>query len=342
MLPPFRNEPLTDFSDPKQEAAFRAALEQVKAEIGHAYPLVIDGERMSLSQTFASRNPARPAEAVGQFADGAASHVDAAIAAATRAFAAWQFVPVEERARYLLRAAAELRRRKHEFSAVMVLEVGKSWFEADADSAEAIDFLEYYARQAVRIADSSHLLTEYPGEQLGLYYIPLGVGRDHPAVELPLRHPDGMIASAMVTGNTAVFKPAEQSPWIGWKVCELFWEQGLPPGVLNFLTGPGEVVGARMVEHPQTRFVSFTGSREVGTRIYENTAKVQPGQKWLKRAILEMGGKDAVVVDETASARNGGAGDRRQRLRLPGAEVFGGIAGDLRGRRVRRPSPSVW
>jgi 1-pyrroline-5-carboxylate dehydrogenase len=193
-----------------------------------------------------------------------------------------------------------MRRRRHEFSATMVLEVGKSWAEADADTAEAIDFMEYYARQALRIADSSHLLVQNPGEELGLYYIPLGVGIVIPPWNFPLAIPTGMMTAALVAGNTVILKPAEPSPWIAWKLCELFWNQGLPPGVLNFVSGPGRSTGARMVEHPQTRFISFTGSREVGIRIFEEASKVRPGQIWLKRSVLEMGGKDAVVVDETA------------------------------------------
>ncbi len=300
MLTPYIPESLTRFADPHEEAAMRAALDKVKSEIGRTYPLVIDGERISLTHTFQSLNPARPAEVVGTFAEADASHADLAIAAAARAFETWKFVPVADRARYVLRAAAEMRRRKHEFSATMVLEVGKSWAEADADTSEAIDFMEYYARQAVRIADSSGLLTHSSGEDLALHYIPLGVGAVIPPWNFPCAIPTGMLASAIVTGNTVVFKPAELSSWIAWKVCELFWDQGLPPGVLNFVSGPGRVVGERMVDHPQTRFISFTGSREVGIRIYERAAKVHPGQKWLKRSILEMGGKDGVVVDETA------------------------------------------
>jgi 1-pyrroline-5-carboxylate dehydrogenase len=300
MLPPYRYEALTDFSDPQQESAFRVALERVKSQIERTYPLVIDGNQVAVGQTFASLNPSRPSEAVGHFALGNAAHADAAIAAASAAFETWKYTSVEERVRYVVRAAAEIRRRKHEFSATMVLEVGKSWAEADADTAETIDFLEYYARQALRITDSSALLTHSPGEQLALHYIPLGVGAIIPPWNFPCAIPTGMLGSALVTGNTVVFKPAEQAMWIGWKICEVFWAQGIPPGVLNFVTGPGEVVGARMVEHPQTRFISFTGSRAVGVRIYEEAAKVRPGQKWLKRAILEMGGKDGVVVDETA------------------------------------------
>lgn len=301
MLPDYQNEPLTDFSHAANASAFEAALHTVKAMLGRAYPLIIDGAAVTLAETFPSTNPARPAEVVGHFAQGNADHVEQAIAAATRAFERWRFVPVQERARYVLRAAAEMRRRKHEFSAMMVLEVGKSWVEADADTAEAIDFLEYYARQALRMTDSSGLLTPYPPEQLSLEYIPLGVGAIIPPWNFPLAIPTGMLGAALVTGNTLVFKPAEQSPFVAFKMCELFWNSGLPAGVLNFLTGPGHIVGARMVEHPHTRFISFTGSREVGVRIHEIAAKVQPGQRWLKRVILEMGGKDAVVVDETAA-----------------------------------------
>jgi 1-pyrroline-5-carboxylate dehydrogenase len=300
MLNPYRPEALTDFSQPGQVAAFHAALNTVKARIGRHYPLVINGRSVETGQTFATRNPARPAEALAHFIDGTADHADQAIRAATDAFQTWQYVPVKDRARYLLRAAAEMRRRKHEFSALMVLEVGKSWYEADADTSEAIDFMDYYARQAVRIADASDQLTPYPPEQLGYYNIPLGVGAIIPPWNFPCAIPAGMLAAALVTGNTLVFKPAEQSSWIAWHVAELFWDQGLPPGVLNFVTGPGEVVGARMVQSPLTRFISFTGSKAVGLWIYEQAAKVQPGQRWLKRAILEMGGKDAVLIDETA------------------------------------------
>ncbi len=308
MLPLYRNEPLTDFSRPENQAEFARALEKVKKEIGAIYPQVINNQRIKLDKTFATINPARPAEVLGNFADGTADDADQAIAAAAEAFKTWQYVPVEERARYLLTAAAEMRRRKHEFSAIMVLEVGKSWYEADADTAEAIDFLEYYARQAIRIFDSSDLLAQWPAEQDSLYYIPLGVGAVIPPWNFACAIVTGMVAACLVTGNTAVLKPAEQSPWVAYKMCELYWNQGIPKGVLNFITGPGEVVGARMVVHPQTRFVTFTGSKAVGVGIYEQTAKVQPGQKWLKRAILEMGGKDAIIVDETANLESAAQG----------------------------------
>jgi 1-pyrroline-5-carboxylate dehydrogenase len=302
MLPPFKNEPLTDFSRPENEDAFRSALDRVTAQIGQTYPLVIGGDRIVTERTSASLNPSRPQEAVGHFSSASLEQADQAVAAAATAFETWQYVPAEERARYLLRAASEMRRRKHEFSATMVLEVGKSWVEADADTAEAIDFLEYYARQAVRIADGTHLLTPYPLEQLGLYYIPLGVGAVISPWNFPAAIAIGMTSAALAAGNTVILKPASQSPWIAYKMCELFWNQGLPDGVLNFMTGSGAVVGARVVEHPLTRFIAFTGSKEVGLDIFSKASQVPPGQKWLKRTILEMGGKDAVVVDETADA----------------------------------------
>ncbi len=301
MLPDYRPEAFTDFSRPENEAAFRAALDAVKATLGKTYPLVIGGNEIDVTDTFPSINPARPAEVVGHFANGTADHADQAIEAASMAFQTWQHVPVAERVRYLLRASAEMRRRKHEFSAVMVLETGKSWYEADADTAESIDFLEYYARQALRLFDQSDMLAPYPPEQLALYNIPLGVGAIIPPWNFPNAIPMGLVAAAIVAGNTVVFKPAEQSPWIAYKIAELLWSLDLPAGVLNFLTGPGEIVGARMVTHPKTRFIAFTGSKDVGLWIYENAAKMQPGQKWLKRSILEMGGKDAVLVDETAN-----------------------------------------
>lgn len=308
MLPEFRSEPFIDFTRPENDAAMRAALSQAKAEMGKTYPLVIGDEVIELKDTFLSVNPSRPADVLGYFANGTEAHADQAIAAASEAFKTWQYVPVEERARYLLRAAAAMRRRKFEFDAYMVLEAGKSWYEAEADTAEAIDFMEYYARQAVRIADQSHLMAPYPPEQLGYYNIPLGVGAIIPPWNFPNAIPVGLVTAAIVTGNTVVFKPAEQTPWIGYKLAELLWSVGLPKGVLNFLTGPGDVVGARMVLHPQTRFIGFTGSKQVGLWIHEHAAKQQPGQKWLKRTILEMGGKDAVLVDETANLEEAAQG----------------------------------
>jgi 1-pyrroline-5-carboxylate dehydrogenase len=303
MLTEYTNEALTDFGDPKNVEVFQKALEIVKAHyIGKTYPLIIGGKEVKTENTFDTVNPSRPNEVLATFQDASVNEADLAIEAATEAFKTWRHIPAEERSRYLIKAAHEMRRRKHEFSAVMVLEAGKSWIEADADTAESIDFLDYYAREILRIANSSDSLYPSPyGEQLQYEYIPLGVGAVIPPWNFPNAILMGMTSASLVTGNTVVLKPAEQTPLIGWMCAELFYEQGVPAGILNFITGAdGAVSGARMVEHPKTRFIAFTGSRDVGTQIYEKAAKVQEGQIWLKRMILEMGGKDAVLVDETA------------------------------------------
>jgi 1-pyrroline-5-carboxylate dehydrogenase len=223
-----------------------------------------------------------------------------AIEAAEQAFEHWRYTSAEDRVRYILKASAQMRRQKFEFCATLVLEAGKSWAEADGEVSEAIDFMEYYARQMLRIADSGAMLGASAMEQLRLEYIPLGVGAIIPPWNFPNAILTGLVSAALVCGNTVVLKPAEQTPLIGYKVAELFWNTGLPAGALNFVTGPGEVVGERMVQHPKTRFIAFTGSREVGVGIYEKASTTLPDQKWLKRSILEMGGKNAIIVDETA------------------------------------------
>jgi 1-pyrroline-5-carboxylate dehydrogenase len=301
MLPEFRNEPHTDFSNPANVEAFAAAIEYVRSQLGRQYPIVIGGKEHWPGQTFDSINPARPAEVVGTMAQGTKELAEMAVPIAHEAYLKWQHTPAFERARYLFRAAAEMRRRKHEFSAWMVFEVGKSWVEADVDTAEAIDFLDYYARQMMRLDNARSMLTPYPGEELDLQYIGLGVGAVIPPWNFPNAIMAGMTSAAIVAGNSVIQKPASTSPVIAYKLCELFWEQDLPAGVLNFLPGPGGAIGDTIVDHPLTRFIAFTGSKEVGMRIFDRAAKVPQGQLWLKRTVLEMGGKDAVVVDETAN-----------------------------------------
>jgi len=200
----------------------------------------------------------------------------------------------------LLRTAAAMRERRLELSALLVYEVSKSWVEADADVAELIDFCEYYAREALRLAGPQRVVP-HAGEKNELRYIPLGVGIVIPPWNFPAAIMGGMTAAAVVTGNTVVLKPASTSPTIAAWFVRLFIEEGgLPAGVVNFLPGPGSRVGDVLVDHPLTRFIAFTGSKEIGLRIFERAAKVHAGQKWLKRTVLEMGGKDAIVVDETA------------------------------------------
>ena len=297
---PFRNEPFTDFSIEANAAAMRDALAKVKNELGQTYPLLIGGEHVELEDTFDSLNPANPAQVVGSFANGSVEHVNQAIEAAAHAFETWRTVPGEDRARYLLRAAAAMRRRKFEFAAWLVYEVSKNWAEADGDVAEAIDFLEYYAHQMIKLSGPQPVV-DYPGEENELRYIPLGVTVVIPPWNFPLAIMAGMTTAAIVAGNTVVLKPAESSPAIAALFVRLMIEEAaLPDGVLNLVTGPGSVIGDALVDHPKTRLIAFTGSKEIGIRIYGRAAQVQPGQRWLKRTVLEMGGKDSIVVDETA------------------------------------------
>jgi 1-pyrroline-5-carboxylate dehydrogenase len=295
---PFQNEGLTDFSKEENVAAFKRALEEVRANFGEHHPIVIGGEEIWTKETFTSNNPAHPDEMVAVFSKGTKDLAERAVEVADEVFERWSRTPATERAAVLFRAADLMRERKHELSAWMVYEVGKSWVEADADTAEAIDFLEYYGRQLLELQDVEVYQT--PGEVDTLEYIPLGVGAVIPPWNFPLAITVGMSSAAIVAGNAIVLKPASNSPKIAWEYFEILREAGLPKGVCNFLPGPGGAIGDTIVDHPRTRFIAFTGSKEVGLRIHERAAKTQPGQLWVKRTVLEMGGKDAVVVDETA------------------------------------------
>ncbi|MDP9313771.1 MAG: L-glutamate gamma-semialdehyde dehydrogenase [Chloroflexota bacterium] len=300
MLTPFRNEPFTDFTIEANAQAYRTALGQVKEQLGRSYPLIIGGERIMTDNTAVSNNPARPQQIVGRFAEATVEHANRALVAASQAFESWRNVPVAERAGYLLKAAAIMRRRKVELSAWLTYEVSKSWVEADGDVAEAIDFCEYYAHQMLRLSGPQPVVP-FPNENNELHYIPLGVGVVIPPWNFPLAITVGMTTAAIVAGNTVVLKPAHTSPTIAAKFAEILIDEcHLPPGVLNVITGPGGLIGDTLVDHPLTRFIAFTGSKEIGLRIYGRAAVRQPGQNWLKRTILEMGGKDAIVVDETA------------------------------------------
>src|SRR5579883_2082179 len=296
---PFKNEPLTDFSKAENRQAQQEALGLVRQEMGQTHPLLIGGQRMNSEETFASVNPANPSEVIGYFASATLEQVNEAVRAAEEAFKSWKRVPAEERAGYLFAAAEAMRRKRFYFNAWMIYEVGKSWVEADADTAEAIDFLEFYGREMLRLAEDKPLL-QIEGEEDRLVYIPLGAGAVIPPWNFPAAIMVGMTSAAVVTGNTVILKPASTSPMIAWQFMRVLEEVGLPAGVVNFVTGSGGKIGDALIEHPRIRFIAFTGSREVGLRIHELAAKPQKGQIWLKRTILEMGGKDAVVVDETA------------------------------------------
>src|ERR1044071_2239723 len=300
MIPPFQNEPLTDFSNERNAAALREAIANVEAEFGRDYPIIIGGKRHTTGDLLISPNPSNYDEAVGSVHKATVELADKAIEEATAAFREWRNVAPEVRARYLLKAAALLKKRKAEFSALMVLEVGKSWVEADADVAEAIDFAEFYAREMIRYSREQPL-TPSPGEQNELYYIPLGVGVVIPPWNFPLAIMAGMTLAAVVTGNTVVLKPSSDSPIIAARLIEIVKEAGLPKGVVNFVPGSGAKVGDYMVGNPRTRFIAFTGSKDVGLHINELAAKTAEGQLWIKRVVAEMGGKDTIVIDETAN-----------------------------------------
>lgn len=299
MLTPYRNEPVLDMTAEPNRTRMQEALSRFVAEKGFHYPLVIGGKRIDTERRITSVNPARPSEAVGTTASADTELVDRAVHAASAAFPAWSSTPPEVRARYLLKAAAELRRRAFEFSAVLTYEVSKSWTEAYADTAEAIDFLEYYAREMMRLGGLQPV-TYWTGEENELHYIPLGVIGVIAPWNFPLAILVGMTSAAVVTGNTVVMKPASQSPVVAARFMELLESVSLPAGVVNYLPGPGSEVGDALTRHPLVRAISFTGSREVGLRIFEGAAITQPEQRWLKRTVLEMGGKDAIIVDEGA------------------------------------------
>ncbi len=299
MLTPFRNEPYVNFAEETPRRNMLAALKQVEAQLGRTYPLRINGQKVETAGRIESINPAQPDQIVGTVGKATAEHARQALAAADAAFKTWSRVAPEARARYLLKAAEIIRRRVYEFSAWMVYEESKSWIEAYADTCEAIDFLEFYAREMMRLGGPQPV-TPFPGEENELRYIPLGVGVIIPPWNFPLAIMAGMTSAALVTGNTVVLKPASTAPVIAAKFVEVMEELMLPPGVLNFCPGSGGEIGDLLVEHPRTRFIAFTGSRDVGTALHEKAARVQPGQIWLKRTILEMGGKDCIVVTNRA------------------------------------------
>jgi 1-pyrroline-5-carboxylate dehydrogenase len=292
----FKNEPFTDFTNEENARAMREALAKVRSELGREYPLVIGGRRAETGDLLESVNPARKTEVVGRFHKANRELAQSAVETAHEAFNSWSRTLPAQRADLLFRVATLLRERRHYFSAWLVHEVAKTWPEADGDTAEAIDFCDYYAREMLRYAAPPPLV-KLDGEDNRLAYLPLGVGVVIPPWNFPLAIMAGMTVAAIVTGNTVVLKPSSDAPAIAYKFFELLEDAGMPPGVVNFLTGAGAEVGDTIVDHPKTRFVAFTGSKEVGLRINERAARVNEGQIWIKRVVAEMGGKDAIIVD---------------------------------------------
>jgi len=294
-IAPFTNETVKDFRDPADAAAMKAALTEVRGQFGRHYPLVIDGRRIETEKKIRSLNPANPDEVIGLTSAASKDQANEAIEAAARAFESWRRLTLEQRAEYVFKAARLLRERRFHYDALLVYEVGKSWPEADGDIAEAIDFLEFYAREALRFAQPQPVVP-IEGERNELVYIPLGVGAVIPPWNFAGAIMIGMTAASIVCGNTVVLKPSSDAAVIAAWFVDLLEEIGVPKGVVNFIPGSGSEIGDLIVAHPAIRFISFTGSKEVGLRINELAAKPQPGQKWIKRVVAEMGGKDSIVV----------------------------------------------
>lgn len=295
MISEFRNEPLSDFSKEENKKKMLEAIKKVEKDFGKEYDIMIGKERIKCQNKIRSINPSNKDEVVGIFQQATPEIAKKALEKAVKTFETWKFTPAKERAEYAFKAAELMKKRRFDLAATMVMEVGKNWVEADADVAEAIDFMEFYGREALRYAGEQPV-TPYPGEKNELVYIPLGVGIVIPPWNFPLAILVGMTTGAFVTGNTVVLKPSSDSPLIGYKFMEILNDVKLPEGVVNFLTGGGAVVGDIIVKDPKTRFIAFTGSMEVGLHINELAAKHQPGQIWIKRVVAEMGGKDTIVV----------------------------------------------
>ena len=274
----------------------QAALAHVESQLGHSYDMVIGGKRVRSERTITSVNPARPLQVIGRHAEASEEHVEQAITAAEQAFAVWSRWSMEDRVGILLRAAELVSERKFELCAWLSFEVGKNWAEADADVGETIDFLQFYAREALKLNTATTPI-QLPGERNALRYLPLGVGAILPPWNFPLAIMAGMTAAAIVCGNTVVLKPSVDAPTIAARFLLLLEEAGLPDGVVNLCHGAGPGFGSALVAHPKTRFIAFTGSKKVGLEIHERAAKAQPGQHFIKRTILEMGGKDAILVE---------------------------------------------
>jgi 1-pyrroline-5-carboxylate dehydrogenase len=303
----FKNEPVLDFSQEPNRQKQAEALLRVQSQLGREYDLIIGTEGLKSGKTFQSINPSRKSEVVGVFQSATPEQAIHAIEVAAQTFEQWKKLPAQDRADVLFRAADLLRAKRFENNAWMIFETGKTWVEADADTAEAIDFCEFYGREALRYAGPQPL-TKLKNEDSELRYIPLGVGAVIPPWNFPCAIMVGMTTAALVTGNTVVLKPSSDSPAIAAFFMTILQEAGLPPGVVNFLTGSGSTVGNVIVEHPGIRFIAFTGSKEVGLHINEEAARPRPGQIWIKRVVAEMGGKDFIIVDEDADTEAALAG----------------------------------
>ena len=295
----FKNEVFLDFTDPIIGKKQKKALLSVRANFGKEYPNFINGKAVKTTAKTISLNPANTDETIGIFQKSGKDDAETAMQAAQKAFETWKFVPVKKRAEFLFKAANIIRKRRLEINAWMISEVGKNYLEADADTCEAIDFLEFYGREVLRFAEKQPIIP-VKGEKNKMIYIPLGVGVIIPPWNFPFAILIGTACAAIAAGNTIVLKPSSDSPMMGWLFADIMNSLGLPKGVLNYVVASGAEAGDYLVQHPKTRFISFTGSMEVGLRINELAAKTSPGQIWIKRVIAEMGGKDSMIIDSEA------------------------------------------
>ncbi|WP_078594000.1 L-glutamate gamma-semialdehyde dehydrogenase [Evansella clarkii] len=296
MVLPFKHEPFTNFKDDQNRQDYKDALEKVKGQLGQDYPLVINGERIYTDNKITSYNPSNKEEVIGHSSMATKEHVDQAMEAANEAFKEWRTWSAQARAEIMFRAANLIRRRKHEFSAWLSYEAGKPWGQADGDTAEGIDFLEYYGRQILEL-DKGKPLADRPFENNSYFYQPLGPGVTIPPWNFAFAIVAGTVAAPIVTGNTVLLKPSENTPVIAYKLVEVLEEAGLPKGVLNFVPGDPAEIGDYLVDHKDTHWINFTGSVPTGQRIFERAAVRQKGQNHIKRVIAEMGGKDTIIVD---------------------------------------------
>ena len=295
----FVNEPPVDWSNPENQRRMRAAIEKVRNDLGREYDLVIGGRRVKTVKKHESINPAHPSQVVGIHQEAGAAEVEPAMEAALKAFETWSRTPWETRIHLLLRAAQLMRERKFELMAWLVFEVGKNFAEADGDVAELIDFCMMYAQEAIRLSKATTTV-QLPGEHDHLRYIPLGVGAVISPWNFPAAIMGGMTLASVVSGNTVILKPSGDSPTIAAKFMDILEDAGLPDGVVNFCPGSGASFGEAVVAHARMRYIAFTGSKEVGLHINQRAAEQQPGQIWIKRTVLEMGGKDSIIVENDA------------------------------------------
>jgi RHH-type proline utilization regulon transcriptional repressor/proline dehydrogenase/delta 1-pyrroline-5-carboxylate dehydrogenase len=296
---PFSNEPAADFTQASVRSAFPEAIGRARAKAGRTYPLLIGGDEINTGDILASENPANPSEIVGNVCQAGQKEIDTAIAAAKTAFPAWRDTPAKDRSQYLFRAADIARKSIYDLAAWQVLEVGKQWDQAYADVTEAIDFMEYYGREMIRLG-SEKKMGKAPGEINHYFYQPKGLAAVIAPWNFPLAISGGMCSAALVTGNCVLYKPSGLSSVVGYTLAEIFSEAGVPKGVFNYTPGRGSVMGDYLIDHPAIGVIAFTGSVEVGLRIIERAARVQPGQLSVKKVIAEMGGKNAIIIDDDA------------------------------------------